>query len=247
MPYRRLPNTDTARLKALKAAYSKAKELPPFKLAFSQATYQKIQSFLPLFEKNITESRTTYNAQITKSKDYQLTLRKARLYISHFIQVLNMSIQRGEMPSTARIYYGISESDKCIPSLTTEESVFSWGERLIVGESERIRKGGSPVTNPTIAMVRVKFDQFKDAFHSQKTLKKSSQRNTMGLADLRVKADEIIAKAWDEIENSFKELTEEDKRKSAENYGVVYVFRKNELNKLIIPQALQPQMKSLFL
>jgi len=244
MPYRRLPNTDTARLKALKTAHGKAKELPPFKLAFSQATYQKVQSFLPLFEKNITESRFMYAVQVKKSKDYQLTLKKARLYISHFIQVLNMAIQRNEVPSTARIYYGIAENDKCIPSLTTEESVLSWGERLIMGEAERIRKGGSPITNPTIALVRVKFDQFKDAYHSQKTLKKSNQRNVLGLADLRITADDIIAKVWDEIEYSFRELSEDDKRRNAEDYGLVYVFRKNELNKLTLPQT--PQMKSLF-
>ena len=245
MPYRRLPNTDTARLKALKMAHSKAKELPPFKLAFSQSTFQKIQSFLPLFEKSITESRFTYATQVKKSKDYQLTLKKARLYISHFIQVLNMAIQRGEVPSVARVYYALAENDKCIPSLTTEESILSWGERLITGEAERMRKGGSPITNPTIALVRVKFDQFKDAYHSQKTLKKTNQRHVQGLADLRGTADDIIAKVWDEVEHSFRELSEDDKRKSAEDYGVIYVFRKNELNKVTLPPV-SPQMRSLF-
>ena len=66
MPYRRLPNTDTARLKALKSAYSKAKELPPFKLAFSQSTFQKIQTFLPVFEKSVSESKFSYANQTKK-------------------------------------------------------------------------------------------------------------------------------------------------------------------------------------
>ena len=43
MPYRRLPNTDVARLRALRIAFEKGKELPPFQLAFSQTTLQKIQ------------------------------------------------------------------------------------------------------------------------------------------------------------------------------------------------------------
>ena len=85
MPYRRLPNTDTARLKALKTAYIIAKELPPFKLAFSQSTFQKIQSFLPLFEKNVSESKFTYANQVKRSKDYQLHLRKAHdVYFSFY-------------------------------------------------------------------------------------------------------------------------------------------------------------------
>jgi len=35
MPYRRLPNTDTARIRAMKTALELGKELPPHKLAYS--------------------------------------------------------------------------------------------------------------------------------------------------------------------------------------------------------------------
>lgn len=76
MPYRRLPNTDTARLKALKAAYIKAKELPPFKLAFSQSTFQKIQTFLPVFEKSVSESKFNYANQVKKAKITNYTFEK---------------------------------------------------------------------------------------------------------------------------------------------------------------------------
>ena len=62
MPYRRLPNTDVARLKALKQAYQKGKELPPFKLAFSQSTFNKVQSFLPNFEAVIRLYKNTYTS-----------------------------------------------------------------------------------------------------------------------------------------------------------------------------------------
>jgi len=155
MPYRRLPNTDASRLKALKAAYQKGKELPPFKLAFSQSVFQRIQSFLPVFEKNISESRFTYANQVKRSKEYQQHLRKARTYISHFLQVMNMAIQRGELPANTRTFFGLSEDDTRLPNLNTEEAVLSWGEKIINGEQERIRKGLSAITNPTMALVRV--------------------------------------------------------------------------------------------
>ena len=66
MPYRRLPNTDLARLRALRTAYAIGKELPPFKLAYSQSTLQKIQSFLPSFEKTLLECKHAYAKQIEK-------------------------------------------------------------------------------------------------------------------------------------------------------------------------------------
>ena len=43
MPYRRLPNTDNARIKAMKRAHELGTDLPPFKLAFSQGIFQKIK------------------------------------------------------------------------------------------------------------------------------------------------------------------------------------------------------------
>lgn len=235
MPYRRLPNTDAARLKALKAAYAIAKELPPFKLAFSQSTFQKVQSFLPAFEKSVAESRFTYANQIKRSKEYQLHLHKARMYISHFIQVMNMAIQRGEQPISIRSFYGINENDKRLPSLTTEESVLSWGERVIQGEQERIKKGMSPITNPTVAIVKVRFEQFKDAYHSQKTMKKSTTRYVHELSELRKTADDIVSLVWDEVEATFRNLPEDMKREKCIEYGLVYVYRKNELNRISIP------------
>jgi hypothetical protein len=235
MPYRRLPNTDAARLKALKAAYAIAKELPPFKLAFSQSTFQKVQSFLPAFEKSVAESKFTYATQIKRSKEYQLHLRKARMYISHFIQVLNMSIQRGEQSASIHSFYGMSEHDTRLPSLTTEESVLTWGEKIIAGEQERIKKGHSPITNPTIAIVKVRFEQFKDAYYSQKTMKKSTTRYVNELSELRKTADDVISLVWDEVEATFHNLPEEMKREKCIEYGLVYVYRKNELNRISIP------------
>jgi hypothetical protein len=235
MPYRRLPNTDAARLKAMKAAYLKAKELPPFKLAFSQSTFQKIQSFLPLFEKNVSESKFSYANQVKKSKEYQQHLRKARMYISHFIQVMNMAIQRGEQPALIRSYFGMSESDSRLPSLNSEEAVLKWGEKIIAGEQERSKKGLSPITNPTIALVKIRYEHFKDAYHSQKTIQKSTNRYVQELAELRKSADEIITIVWDEVENTYKNLPEDLRREKCIEYGLVYVYRKNELSRINVP------------
>ncbi|HOK99168.1 MAG TPA: hypothetical protein PLD12_08525 [Bacteroidales bacterium] len=235
MPYRRLPNTDAARLKAMRTAYQKGKELPPFKLAFSQATFQKLQSFLPILEKNIAESRFTYENQIKKSKEYQQYLRKARIYISHFLQVMNMAIERGELPASTRTFFGLNEDDTRLPSLNSDEALLQWGENILQGEQERMRRGLSPITNPTVALVRVRFERFKDAYLAQKTMKKNTSRYFSELPNLRKTADELIAQIWDEVEEHFKDLPDEKRRAECSNYGIVYVFRKNELDKISLP------------
>jgi hypothetical protein len=229
MPYRRLPNTDLARLRALRIAFEKGKELPPFKLAYSQATFQKIQSNLHIFESAVQESRLAFNIQVQKSKEYTKLLKKARLYMSHFIQVVNMAIARGDLSSTDRDYFGFGRDQSRLPLFNTESELIAWGIKLIEGESKRMQKGLTQVTNPGIALVKVRYEDFVEASRYQKILQKNLQRSQAKLLQLRELVDAIIAAIWNEVEESFKSLPDEARRNSAKAYGVVYFFRKSEL------------------
>ncbi len=233
MPYRRLPNTDAARLRALKIAFQRGKELPPFKLAFSQSTLHKIQSFLPSFEKVIIESRQAYSKQVEKSKEYAAVVRKARLYISHFLQVINMAIIRGEISSAERKFYGIQDNLTKLPPLSSESDLIKWGEKLIHGETLRSMEGRTPITNPTIAVVKVRYEKFLDAYKFQKMLQKNYQRTQDKLEEMRMQANNIIVDIWNEVEDTFRLEPEEKRREKAKAYGIKYVFRKSELQKIM--------------
>ncbi len=231
MPYRRLPNTDTARIKAMKTALEKGKELPPSKLAYSSRSIVRLQRFLPLFSHNFQLYRQALASQNIKSKDYNETLRKARVYLTHFIRVMNMAIFRGDLPAETRAFYGLATDESTVPSLTTENELMSWGRRIIEGEEFRIKKGGSPITNPTIAVVKVRFENFLEAWNYHNTIAKRTLEYTDKNILLRKEADEIILQLWNEIENSHLALSEEMRKKESEEYGLVYFFRKGELDK----------------
>lgn len=229
MPYRRLPNTDTARYKALQKAYQKGKELPPFKLAFSQSTFQKIMTFLPCYEKTMIHQKGAMNIQTERNLDHLAQIKKVRMYISHFIQVVDMAIQRGELPVSILEYYKLTDYGCKVPPMNTEDDICVLGRNLIEGETTRIRQGFPPITNPTIAVVKVWYEKFLDAYQDQKNLQTVTCRAQKELASLRPKADEIILDIWNEVENSFKDLPDNLKREKACEYGVNYVYRKTEL------------------
>ncbi len=229
MPYRRLPNTDSSRLKSLKSAHEKGKDLPPFKLAFSPSSLRSIQSVLPGFEGAIYEHRNSLNLQTEKNREYQKRLKKVRLYISHFIQVVNMAISRGDLVAQTKGYFGLEEDDKKLPALNSEEEVIKWGQLLIDGERQRCTTGLSPITNPTIAVLKVHFDKFMEYHNYQKSLKDRSQRAQDQLNAQRSHVDGVIQQIWNEVENTFNDLPEEMRREKASEYGLVYVFRKNEM------------------
>jgi hypothetical protein len=169
------------------------------------------------------------SSQNKKSKDYNEVLKKSRIYVTHFIRVMNMAIFRGELPAETRAYYGLATNESTVPSLNTENELMSWGRRIIEGEEFRIRKGGSPITNPTVAVVKVRFENFIEAwnFHNSQAKKTSGylERNNI----LRKEADEIILHLWNEVEKTHCDLPEELKKEMNEDYGLVYFYRKNEL------------------
>jgi len=233
MPYRRLPNTDAARIKAMRIALEKGKEYPPHKLAFSSKTVVRLEKFFPQFEHSIKLYRQTVSSQNKKSKDYNEIFKKARVYLTHFIRVMNMAVFRSDLPAETRVYYGLALNESTVPSLNTENEFLSWGRRIIEGEEFRIRKGGSPINNPSIAVVKVRFENFVEALNFHNTLVKKTFEYTEKNDMLRKEADEIILQVWNEIEATNNKLPEERRKELNEEYGLVYFYRKNELNKAV--------------
>jgi hypothetical protein len=233
MPYRRLPNTDTARIKAMRIALEKAKEIPPQKLAFSSRTVVRLEKIFPLFEYNIKLYRQSLSSRNQKSKDYNEILKKARIYLIHFIRVMNMAVFRGDLPAETRVYYGLAINESTVPSLNTENELLSWGRRVIEGEEFRIRKGGNPITNPSIAVVKVRLENFAEALNYHITLVKKTLDYTEKNSSLRKEADEIILQVWNEVETTHSTFSEERKKDLNEKYGLVYFYRKNELKNAV--------------
>lgn len=228
MPYRRLPNTDSARLRAMQSALDKSVNALPMDLPYSASTLQELRYFLPEFEQAIMMQRDVFERQTSKNKQHQESFRKSRLYISHFIQVLNFAIARGEMKPDTRKYFDLPEDETKLPQLNTENDVILWGKKLIDGEQKRIFEGLTPVTNPTIARVKVHYEDFVRLNISQKGLQDSNSKALAKISELRVKADRIILNLWNEIEDHFSDNPPVLKREKAAEYGVSYVFRKHE-------------------
>jgi hypothetical protein len=228
MPYRRLPNTDAARLKALKKALEIANKYSPDMLAFKQGTLMKIQALLPLFEQAIMMQKEAHTRQFSNSKEFTASFKKAKLYISHFLQVFNLAVVRGEIKPTARKYFDIDEKNGCLPDLKTENDVLKWGKKVITGENTRVMKTGNPILSPKIAVVKVYYDEFAEKLNFQKMLQSISVRANAKVSSMRPECDEIICRLWNEVEEYYSRETPARKREQAARYGVTYVYRPSE-------------------
>lgn len=229
MPYRRLPNTDQARLRALRKAIEQhGKQSNVSDLVINYKLIQDAKIFLNNFEKTLAQYKQALDSQVSANKNYQNVVRNARLYISHFIQVLNLSITRNEIKKEHKVYYQLEADNFTVPDLSTESSLLEWGKNLIAGEAERMRLGGTPMFNPTIAKVKVHYDIFKEFKTSQKVYQQNTARYLDIVATMRESGDQIIQDIWNEVEAKYAELSPYDRLIECKNYGIIYYYRRGE-------------------
>lgn len=230
MPYRRLPNTDSSRLKALET------------LLENNDIYTARERFLQW--KDINEARTLYDKLLTATKQYDMDRqaqrrsasrieplqRKAYLYLSHFIQVLLMGIMRGEIKRSALKLYGMQDDATQSPLAPLPSSILEWAPKIVEGEKERIKRGGRPIYNPSIGMVQTHFDIFSETYAKQKQLQQRTHAMEQKLKQMRPDIDSVILRIWDQIEAHFSEEGKlvADRVEDCQRFGVRYYLRRKE-------------------
>jgi len=228
MPYRRLPNTDQARLRALRIAIQQSEKQDFGEQIISFKTIHEAKSYLSIFEKQLVQYQQTLDSQVSANKKYQQIVHNARLYISHFIQVFNLSIIRGDIKKDHKLFYQLDPSIHTVPDLSTETALMHWGKCVIDGENERIRNGGLPIYNPAIAKVKVHYEVFKEYKSTQKLYQNTTNRNWEELVSLREKGDGIILDMWNQVEAKFKNEKPFSRITKCQQIGLVYYYRKGE-------------------
>jgi len=228
MPYRRLPKTDMSRIKALQKAISMEGYKENGQLVLSYQTIRDAQQLLSKFRSVQSQYQQYYNQFLKTDKGYKDEARVARMYISHFIQVLNMTIQRGELKKEIKEDYGLDPDNFTLPSLKSEADIEKWGRKIIAGEEKRISKGGLPVYNPNIAKVKVYWSIFSDHYRSVTGLKANAEKYREELVKMRPIVDDLLLDLWNQVENFYSELPMQQSIDKCAQFGIIYYLRTSE-------------------
>lgn len=229
MPYRRLPNTDAARIKALKTAVDKADKTDFKELSLSPKSITVAKEVLGHFQTLCADYHRMYKTQVNANKFFIGKVKNARMYLSHFIQVLYMSIARSEIKENQLDLYGLENEGLVVPDLTTHEQLIEWGQKIIDGETARVSQGGVPIYNPSIAKVKVMYTIFKEGYKTQKLHQKSTARQMNEVAKYREVVDKVIFDIWEEVEKNNSDIPHEYRLDRNREYGIVYYYRKGEI------------------
>ncbi len=225
MPYRRLPNTDNARIKSLRTILDKKRNSLYTEISVDIIAAERV---LRTFENAQSMYKESLAKQASENRKFQKYIKNAKLYISHFIQVLNLCIIRGEIKKQVKSSYNLDLDNYSVPDLSSNEAILQWGKNVVEGDQERQRSGGTPIYNPTIARVNVAYSQFKDAYFSQKTYQKQTARLLESLSSQRGDIDSLICDLWNQVEAMFADLPPVKRIEKCKEFGLIYYLRKNE-------------------
>lgn len=228
MPYRRLPNTDTARIKALRTAVEKAADTDFQKLSVSPHVMTEANRILIHFERLCARYQQMYDTQVKANKSFMVKVKNARMYLSHLVQVLYMCVLRTEIKEEHLSLYHLEDHHMIVPDLTSNEQLLEWGQKIIDGENARIAQGGVPIYNPSVAKVKVMYSLFKDAYQTQKLHQKATTRVQDEVVEYRKIVDQVIFDIWEEVEKCNLDLPVAERLDINRQYGVVYYYRKGE-------------------
>ena len=222
MPYRRLPKTDQARLHALQRAVQQAANAPYNEQVINYRTLSEAQRFLMQYENQVAQYHANFDSKVSANRQYRHRVRNARMYISHFIQVLNLAVIRGEIKRSQKELYKLDPKSNALPDLTTEEGLIEWGQNIIDGEQQRTAAGGFPIYNPAINKVKVHYEMFKEDYTSHLLHKKTHSRVFEDTETMRKQVDEIILSIWDQVETFYKDELPYAKLQKCQAYGMIY-------------------------
>ena len=228
MPYRRLPNTDQARLYALQTAVQRASEADFAEQVISYKTLNDARRFQLTFESRMSQYHQNFQSKVTSNKKYKHVVQNARMYISHFIQVLNLAVIRGDIKKEQKTLYKLDPQNHFLPDLSSEEDLLVWGQNIIDGERERTRMGGFPIYNPTISKVQVHYDIFKEYQVNQQIHNKAANRTFEEMVELRQEADALILDIWNQVEQFYKDKLPYERLQCCKAYGLIYYYRTGE-------------------
>ena len=237
MPYRRLPNTDQARIRTLRMAVDNCIQQGIYTNTLKHNTYARAKNVLEKFSRAVDAYKRCVTEQSSKrgNAKYEAAYKKARMYVMHFLQVFSMAVMRGEIPRAKRAYYGLLVEDDSVPTIILESAVLEWSKRIAEGERKRQAEGGIPIYNPTMGRVAVACDLFKEMYERQQQLGQNTAEALLAVATMRAECDGIILEVWQEIEEKFASLDAEEKIRKCSEYGIIYYTRRDREKKTINP------------
>lgn len=224
MSRRILPNTDKLRYQTLKQCIDRLADIDAKERFLSEDQYNNMLSVMSRFEQ-IFLSREKLKAD----PEYLALQEKAGMFLKHYLMVMQMAAMRGEMPEKNLMYYGLKNAHSPLPAFNTGKQIIELGAEIFEADAKRIANGGKYITMPSIAVVKVWYEKFVDAYQNHRVQIEKYKNNQEFVKKLRGEVTRCIIDFWNYLEYEYNHLDAEAFRHLAKEYGLHYSLSSNEI------------------
>ena len=245
MASRRLPNSTPAVLRTLRAAhdtYLNTAIAADRAITAEQFALLNLAVPTSMQSRFIKESSDVDIAQATQSPlTSDLAQKAARLtmFVSHFHQVLDLGIARGDFAIGTRSYYGRDVSATALPDLSTYEAVADAAAKIATGEAARVLADGSgylAMALPSAGDVGTHEAAFLAAFAASQRAQVKTDEERADVSTLYPDAQALAVDLCDTIEFYYrKDPDPASRRAKCSRWGVVYFYEPNETPDPVVP------------
>lgn len=238
MPTRRLPNSQSSVIRTLKTARDAWKQYPDARLIFdshwAKLDDANAESLLNQFIREVDEVYLAKAAQAPLTDAFSKSMAKLTLYTSHFHQVYDLAVARGEFTAGGRAFYGRPAGATTIPDLSTQAATIEAAEKIESGEPKRAEAEGAdhtPMALPSAAQVAGILAEAKDLRSKSQQAQAETDREQNEAAALYPEAQKLAVSICNTVEFQLNERDDLDapgRRRIARDWGVVYVYEPGE-------------------
>ena len=239
MPYRRIPNSMPAVIRTLKAARDTYKTTPVVtERAISAETFAKLDdapASNSLLNRLLKEASDVDLAQAAQGPLTTALAQKAAtltMFVSHFHQVLDMGIERGDFAPGARAYYGRDLHSTTIPDLSSYDTLEFAAGKVASGETARAQAEGAshrPMNLPNaseVAVVSAEFNTLRTQSRQAQTRTDTQREEAQALY---AEAQALAVDICDTVEFFYrKDPNPSSRRQKCIRWGVVYIYEPGE-------------------
>lgn len=228
---RRLPQSNIARLTAIRSLKLAVDSLPPAAITLPPDVITSLPQALSEYT-NVYDTIIPLEAALNeKIAIKNNALLRIKTFTVDFIKVLRITVDRsvlfadGQYAETDTDYYNLDETGGNLPNLRNEELIIQWANNMVNGEAARkAAKPGAPdMANPSAADINAATPPFTAALGQivAATNLLTNARNKINTTN--PDADRFILRAWDFLEANYSNLEDSAKRNILRQFGVTYV------------------------
>lgn len=229
MPQFRLPGSDQIRLNALTTLLMASRNSVKPDDYISLQNLEKAAQYAQWVEKVIEHNALNMKLRLQYEKDFSQLYEKSRLFVLHYLQAVNMAIEREEIPVSIRKYYKLDVETGKLPNIRHEDELISVAATLFDGDARRMAEGGKYFTNPTIGMVKVWYDKFYEAWLNRRNMVFVKTGEIENVAAIRNEIDAFVGEVWAEVIMRTSDLPVEAAVEITNRFGLQYEMCDDDL------------------